>query len=133
MVDACKSAGALEAVHDDLETVAGYLAANEGTAAFLANPVVGEEKKKEILQKLAGEASFHAFTTNFMQLLVDKKRMNQLSAIIEEFETLFCEATDTQVATVTKRGEARKRAAIHDCEEVARNDWGEEHQVKAGS
>ena len=36
-----------------------------------------------------------------MQLLVDKKRMNQLSAIIEEFETLFCEATDTQVAAVT--------------------------------
>ena len=101
MVDACKSAGALEAVHDDLETVAGYLAANEGTAAFLANPVVAEEKKKEILKKLADEASFHAFTTNFMQLLVDKKRMNQLSAIIEEFETLFCEATDTQVATVT--------------------------------
>ena len=101
MVDACKSAGALEAVHDDLETVAGYLAANEGTAAFLANPVVAEEKKKEILKKLAGEASFHAFTTNFMQLLVDKKRMNQLSAIIDEFEALFCGATDTQVATVT--------------------------------
>ena len=35
-----------------------------------------------------------------MQLLVDKKRMNQLSNIISEFETLFCEATDTQVATV---------------------------------
>ena len=104
------SAGALEAVHDDLETVAGYLAANEGTAAFLANPVVAEEKKKEILKKLAGEASFHAFTTNFMQLLVDKKRMSQLSAIIDEFEALFCEATDTQVATV-KRVKPRKRAA----------------------
>ena len=27
--------------------------------------------------------------------------MSQLSAIIDEFEALFCEATDTQVATVT--------------------------------
>ena len=52
-----------------LETVAGYLAANEGTAAFLANPVVAEEKKKEILKKLAGEASFHAFTTNFYAIV----------------------------------------------------------------
>ena len=36
-----------------------------------------------------------------MQLVVDKKRMSQVCAIIEECETLFCEATDTQVATVT--------------------------------
>ena len=132
MVDACKSAGALEAVHDDLETVAGYLAANEGTAAFLANPVVAEEKKKEILKKLAGEASFHAFTTNFMQLLVDKKRMSQLSAIIDEFEALFCEATDTQVATVTSAVKLENEQQFM-IEEVARDDWGEEHQVKTGS
>ena len=42
-----------------------------------------------------------------MQLLVDKKRMNQLSAIIDEFEALFCEATDTQaLADGDERGEA---------------------------
>ena len=83
-----------------MESVSLYLEANEGVASFLGNPVVQDEKKKEIITKLAAEASFHAFTTNFMQLLVDKKRMNQLSNIISEFETLFCEATDTQVATV---------------------------------
>ena len=36
-----------------------------------------------------------------MNLLVDKKRESQLEGIIDEFETLFCDATDTQVATVT--------------------------------
>ena len=56
MVDACKSAGALEAVHDDLETVAGYVAATEGTAAVLASPVGGEEEEKDILETLDGDA-----------------------------------------------------------------------------
>merc|ERR1712205_110499 len=58
-------------------------------------------KRRRILAKLGKEAGFHAFTGNFLNLLVDKRRENQIEAIIAEFETLFCEATDTQVATVT--------------------------------
>merc|ERR1712205_254649 len=91
LVDACKSSGALEQVHADMETLDAYVKAN----AIVA------EKKKDVLAKLGKEAGFHAFTGNFLNLLVDKRRENQIEAIIAEFETLFCEATDTQVATVT--------------------------------
>jgi F-type H+-transporting ATPase subunit delta len=101
LVDACKSSGALEQVHADMETLDAYVKANASVAGFLANPTIVSEKKKDVLAKIGKEAGFHAFTTNFLNLLVDKKRENQIEAIIEEFETLFCEATDTQVATVT--------------------------------
>lgn len=97
LVDACKSGGVLEQVHADMETLDAYVKANAAVAGFLANPTMAVEKKKDILAKLGKEAGFHAFTSNFLNLLVDKKRENQLETIIAEFETLFCEATDTQV------------------------------------
>merc|ERR1712070_958846 len=40
-------------------------------------------------------------TLKFLSLLVDKKRINAVESILEEFETLYCEVTETQVATVT--------------------------------
>ena len=54
-----------------------------------------------MLSKLAKEADFHPFTTNFLNLLVDKKRIGNVSSIIDEFENLYCDSTDTQIATVT--------------------------------
>jgi len=101
LVDACKSNGVLEQVHADMETLDSYVKSNASVAGFLANPTVVPEKKKEILAKIGKEAGFHSYTNNFLNLLVDKRRENQIESIIAEFETLFCDATDTQVATVT--------------------------------
>uniref|UniRef100_A0A7S0ICP6 Uncharacterized protein n=1 Tax=Micromonas pusilla TaxID=38833 RepID=A0A7S0ICP6_MICPS len=70
-------------------------------STFLANPTMEPKKKKDVLAKLGKEASFHPFTSNFLNLLVDKSRIGQLDAIAEEFEALYCASTDTQVATVT--------------------------------
>lgn len=101
LVEACQNEGALDSVHADVETLDAYIKANDAVASFLANPVMEDEKKKDILTKLGKEAGFHPFTTNFLNLLVDKKRIGQIQEIAEEFEVLYCENTDTQVATVT--------------------------------
>ena len=39
-----------------------------------------EKAKKDVLSKLAKEADFHPFTTNFLNLLVDKKRIGNVSS-----------------------------------------------------
>ena len=57
-----------------------------------------DEVKLDVLAKLGKEASFHPFTSNFLNLLVDKARIGQLAAIAEEFEALYCASTDTQVS-----------------------------------
>jgi F-type H+-transporting ATPase subunit delta len=91
----------LESVHGDMETIAAYMTANPSVGTFLANPTMEAPRKKDILSTLGKEADFHPFTTNFLNLLVDKKRIGAIAAIIDEFENLYCESTDTQVATVT--------------------------------
>mmetsp|Transcript_6979 Transcript_6979/g.30684 ORF Transcript_6979/g.30684 Transcript_6979/m.30684 type:complete len:228 (+) Transcript_6979:70-753(+) len=101
LVEACADAKALDSVHGDIETITAYMAANPAMSTFLANPTMEPKKKKDVLAKLGKEASFHPFTSNFLNLLVDKARIGQLDAIAEEFEALYCASTDTQVATVT--------------------------------
>jgi len=81
-----------------METIAAYMAANPSMESFLANPVMEEKQKKDVLSKLGKEADFHPFTSNFLNLLVDKSRIGQLDAIAEEFEALYCDSTDTQVS-----------------------------------
>ena len=80
-----------------METIAAYMAANPSMESFLANPVMEEKQKKDVLSKLGKEADFHPFTSNFLNLLVDKKRIGNIADIVEEFENLYCESTDTQV------------------------------------
>ena len=84
-----------------METLVGYLAANPSVGKFLRNPTMEGKTVKDVLDKLGKEAEFHPFTKNFLNLLVDKKRIGNVSSIIDEFENMYCESTDTQIATVT--------------------------------
>ena len=59
-----------------------------------------EEKKKDLLKRLAGESGFNAYTLNFLNLLVDQNRIEALEEIVEAFEAKYCQLTDTQVATL---------------------------------
>lgn len=98
LVEACSDKKALESVHGDMETIVGYMAANPSVGTFLRNPTMEGKNVKDVLDKLGQEASFHPFTKNFLNLLVDKKRIGAIEAIAEEFENLYCESTDTQVS-----------------------------------
>lgn len=69
--------------------------------SFLAdlwfNPVVEATKKKAVVAKISKEAGFQKYTTNFLNLLVEKDRVNLLNEICESFEEQYCVLTDTQV------------------------------------
>lgn len=64
---------------------------------FLNNPTMVNSRKQEILAQVAKEGQFNASTASFLQLLISKGRVSFLKEVIEEFDALYCEATDTQV------------------------------------
>jgi len=101
LVETCQAGNALEEVHADMETLGAYLEANPAVITFLSNPCIAETKKKEILDSLSKEASFHKFTSSFLLLLNSKGRIGLLESIIEEFEAAYCSVTDTEIATLT--------------------------------
>lgn len=101
LMEIAKANNAVEAVHNDCDNMAALLRESSETLKFLSNPVLEGKAKKDILAKIAKEAEFNAFTLNFFSLLVDKKRINAIESILETFEELYCEVTETEVATVT--------------------------------
>lgn len=81
-------------------------------SAFLSNPQVETKAKKELLAKMfAGELS--ANVSNFLMLLVDKRRIALLAAIEDEYRGLSNEARGILIADVTTAepaGEAQQQA-----------------------
>lgn len=73
---------------------------SEDIKNFLSNPTINENKKKELVKKVASESGFNEYTVNFLNLLIDQNRMDAISEICEAFETRYCELTDTMVATL---------------------------------
>lgn len=67
---------------------------------FLANPTVSEGNKKQVLQQVAGE-TLHPLFTNFLKLLVDKKRVLFLANILRQYKTLLRQRNRTVLAEVT--------------------------------
>merc|ERR1711966_577532 len=94
-----KETGALEAIHADMDALETIC--TEDLTSFLSNSTVPKDKKSAMLTQIAKEGQFSPATGNFLALLVDKQRIDLLAEIIEEFDGLYCEETDTQVATVT--------------------------------
>lgn len=76
-------------------------------AEFLSNPTIRVEAKKELLKRVGGEVGFKDYTLNFLNLILDRNRMDSLDDIVEAFETEYCKLTDTQV-----RGRGRGRAGV---------------------
>jgi F-type H+-transporting ATPase subunit delta len=100
LVDLAQSKNALEAIHTDVDALASYMKESEDIKNFLSNPTINENKKKDLVKKVASESGFNEYTVNFLNLLIDQNRIEAISEICEAFETRYCELTDTMVATL---------------------------------
>lgn len=86
-------------MHADVDSIAALVSTNQKLKDLLFNPVVEADKKKAVVAKISKEAGFQKYTTNFLNLLVEKDRVNLLNEICESFEEQYCQLTDTQVRT----------------------------------
>ena len=91
----------LDDVRADMDSVQALIKAEKGLATFLTNPIADAGKKKDLIKSIAKEAEFNSFSTNFLCLLVDKQRIEGIYDICDEFENIYCEVTNTEVAEVT--------------------------------
>jgi hypothetical protein len=98
LVDLAAEKSQLEPIHADIDAVAALLKENAKLKELLFNPIIENDKKKAVVEKIAKEAGFNTYTTNFMNLLIRKDRLSLLDEICESFEEQYCKLTDTQVS-----------------------------------
>lgn len=83
----------------DAAALLEILAVADDLQKFLANPLMGIEAKKAVLQQLGGE--FHPLFVNFLKLLVDKGRIVFLSAVLKAYQALLRQLNNAVLAEVT--------------------------------
>lgn len=71
---------------------------------FVANPVIEPEDKKEVLRKVMGDET-NPYFTNFIMLLVDKRRIVFLKDIAAQFSALVRNINNVVLAEVTSAKE----------------------------
>ncbi|MEW5297958.1 MAG: hypothetical protein WDW38_003744 [Sanguina aurantia] len=100
LVELADEKSKLEPVHADMDVVAALIKENKKLTELIYNPVVANEKKRAVLLMIGKEAGFQDYTNNFLNLLLEKDRLDLLEEICESFEEQYCKLTDTEVAVL---------------------------------
>ncbi len=70
----------------NLADFAALMAQNPALRNVLANPAVAKEKKLALLDRLRGPLGLTAITRNFLAVLLDNRRLDQLEAVLAAFD-----------------------------------------------
>ncbi|KAL2468044.1 ATP synthase subunit delta [Forsythia ovata] len=100
LADVAKSNNTLEQTSADIEKIEKFFS-DPGVLNFFTNPTIGEEKKISIIDEIANTSSLQPHVINFLNILVDMKRIDLIKEIVKEFEIVYNKLTDTELATVT--------------------------------
>lgn len=98
LVEIAKENKSLDKVHEDCDALQALFTENEQIKTFLFNPVMTPEKKRDVVKNISKEANLSKYTTNFLNLLIDKDRIEAIEEILDAFEKTYCKMTDTQVS-----------------------------------
>nr|QCI05316.1 ATP synthase CF1 subunit delta [Compsothamnion thuyoides] len=91
-----KKENALSTVNEDLSMILNALSESIDLKNILSNPLIGVLAKKSILIELF-QSKVHSFVLNFLLVLVDRRRIFLLSAIINRYLELSYKAESTVV------------------------------------
>ncbi|WP_088104383.1 F0F1 ATP synthase subunit delta [Halalkalibacter urbisdiaboli] len=91
--------GILEQVNEELQVVKQVVQTTPAFSQFLGHPKVTTEKKRAFVQE-SFQQSISETSLNALLLLVDRKRIDILVAMIDKFKALAYEAQNVAEATV---------------------------------
>ncbi|KAJ6842530.1 putative ATP synthase delta chain, chloroplastic [Iris pallida] len=100
LADLAKSNGSLEATMADLEKV-DKVFGEPAAQSFFSNPTISVEKKALVISEIAESCEFRTHTANFLNILVDMRRMDIVKEIVKEFEISYNKITGTEVGVVS--------------------------------
>ncbi|MGB3311958.1 MAG: ATP synthase F1 subunit delta [Nodosilinea sp.] len=91
---------AVDQVGGEVANLLEVLASSDELIAFLSNPLMAPDSKKEVLRQVS-EGNVSGFLLNFLMLLVDRGRIAFLQPVLQQYQTLLRERNQTVLADVT--------------------------------
>ncbi|XVE63233.1 hypothetical protein DITRI_Ditri07aG0003400 [Diplodiscus trichospermus] len=100
LADVAKSNNTLEATSSDVEIVEKVFS-DPQVLDFFSNPTIDVVKKRQVLDEIVKSYELQPHTANFLNILVDAKRIDLIKEIVKEFEMVYNKLTDTELAVVS--------------------------------
>ncbi|KAE8706133.1 ATP synthase delta chain [Hibiscus syriacus] len=100
LADAAKSNNSLDTTSSDVEKVEKVFSDTQ-VLDFFVNPTVDVLKKRQVLDEIVKSSELQPYTANFLNILVDAKRIDLIKEIAKEFEMVYNKLTDTELAVVS--------------------------------
>jgi F-type H+-transporting ATPase subunit delta len=96
----------LEQTGEELDALAS-LASHPDLAAVLTNPILGEQSREAIARTLAEQLKLDPMTRNFVFVLADHKRLDQLVGVANHYRRFVDLALGRTRADIVSAGELR--------------------------
>lgn len=100
LMSVAQSNDQVEQIGEDVRSLSSLLKNSEQLRNFLANPFVTPENKKAVLRQVVGD-NISPYLRNFMLLLVDRRRIQLLEPIFQQYLALLRQLNQTVLAEVT--------------------------------
>lgn len=83
LMSLAQSSDLTDRIGDDIRALLNLIENSPELRDFLANPVIKETVRKEVLRQIAGDS--HPYLINFLMLLVDKRRAIFLEKVCQQY------------------------------------------------
>lgn len=100
LMDLAQANNLTDRIGEDIASLLNLLKESPELQQFLSNPILKAEDKKAVLGRIGGD-EFHNFTKNFLNLLVDRRRILFLEGICQQYQALLRKLKQTVLAEVT--------------------------------
>lgn len=89
-----------EEIGENMRSLLTLIKESEQLQSLLANPFIKADVKKSVIEQIVGD-QVHAYTRNFLKLLVDRGRILFLEGICQQYLALLRKLNQTVLAEVT--------------------------------
>ncbi|KAJ0604798.1 putative H(+)-transporting two-sector ATPase [Helianthus annuus] len=119
LADLANSNGTLDATATDLEKL-NKLFSDESVLNFFISPIVSLENKRELIDDITSSGVLQLHVCNFLNILIESKRVNLIKEIVQEFEIVYNRLTETEMAIVTSVVKLEKQHLAQIAKQVQR-------------
>ncbi|KAI3717993.1 hypothetical protein L1987_69964 [Smallanthus sonchifolius] len=92
--------GTLDATVKDLDSI-DKLFSDETTYNYFTSPVVSLEEKRSLIDDITSSGKLQIHVCNFLNILIESKRIDLIKEIVKEFELVYNKLTNTELAVVS--------------------------------
>ncbi|MBW4612539.1 MAG: F0F1 ATP synthase subunit delta [Desmonostoc vinosum HA7617-LM4] len=100
LLSIAQSQNSTEQFGEDARTLLSLLSENQQLRNLISNPFIQAENKKAVIRRIVGEGA-SPYLRNFLLLLVDRRRIAFLDAILKQYLALLRQLNQTVLAEVT--------------------------------